>query len=195
MHISNNDTDEEIALKIQNTRDSSLFEVLYERHVYKVYNKCLGFASDAQTAEDLTHDVFLKAFINLKSYKGNAKFYTWLYSLTYNYCVDYYNSQKKNKENLEGYIQDEVSETTDNEPSDQRLFEIKLEQLKVVLEQIPADDKVILLMKYQDDFSIDDIAAALDLGISAVKMRVKRAKTKVLNTYNEIYNNKKSQII
>lgn len=193
MHLSTNESDEEIVLRIKETRDTALFEVLYERHVHKVYNKCLGFTNDTQTAEDLTHDIFLKAFVNLRSYKGNAKFYTWLYSLTYNYCVDYYNSQKKIRDNLEIYYRDEISDSTKDEPSDQKLFEIKLERLKVVLEEISPDDKIILLMKYQDDFSLQDIAESVGLGISAVKMRIKRAKIKVLDTYNEIYNSPKRQ--
>lgn len=193
MHISTSLTDEEIVLKIKETRDTGLFEILYERHSHKIYNKCLGFTDDQQTAEDLTHDIFLKAFVSLKSYQGRAKFYTWLYSLTYNYCVDYYNSQKKDREKMSEYLLDETADSDDDEASDAQLFDIKLERLKIVLNKIPHVDKIVLLMKYQDDFSIEDIAESLALGESAVKMRIKRAKVKVLNTYDEIYRSPRSQ--
>lgn len=194
MHLSSESTDEEIVLKIQETRDTSLFEILYERHVYKVFNKCIGFTNETQSAEDLTHDIFLKAFINLKSYQGKSKFYTWLYSLTYNYCVDFYNSKKKDRERLSEFLETVSSEPIhDDEPSDAQLFEIRFEQLKVVLEEIPTSDKIILLMKYQDDFSIQDISESLELGISAVKMRIKRAKLNALDTYDKMYRNRNTQ--
>ena len=63
---------------------------------------------------------------------------------------------------------------------------MKTEKLILSLNQIDPDDKMILLMKYQDDFSIADIQKGLDLGESAVKMRLKRAKQRLINIYNSL---------
>ena len=75
-----------------------------------------------------------------------------------------------------------------NEPevSDAEIFEMKVDKLSKALELINPDEKALLLMKYQDDFSIQDIILALDIGESAVKMRLKRAKSKLINFYHSL---------
>ena len=87
VHLS----DEELVKQIVADNDPMLFGKLYDRYVKMVYNKCYGFAKSADEAEDLTQDVFLQLFIKLRTFKGKSKFSTWLYSFTYNFCVNYVN--------------------------------------------------------------------------------------------------------
>lgn len=68
---------------------------------------------------------------------------------------------------------------------DTRLFQLKSEKSERVLALIAAKERMILLMKYQDDLSIKEISEKLEIGESAVKMRVKRAKQKVICLYKE----------
>lgn len=175
--------DNELVKKIVKTNDSNLFAILYDRHVSMVYNKCYGFASSKEEAQDLTHDVFIKLFVKLRTFKGTAKFSTWLYSFTYNFCVNFVtrNNYKKNEKNFEGEISDTQNE---EDSSEEALFEMKADMLKKSLDLLEPSDKMILLMKYQDDFSIKEISDSLEIGESAVKMRLKRAREKVINVYN-----------
>lgn len=178
-------SDEELIEGIIGTNDSHLFSQLYDRYVKVVYNKCLGFSKSKEEAQDLTHDIFLKLFVKLRSFKGNSKFSTWLYSFTYNHCVNYVqrdSEKKKPKVSIDSYLE----KFTDDEVPDDSIFSLKTEKLKKVLELIDVNDKVILLLKYQDDMSIREIQEALDIGESAVKMRIKRAKERVLITYNNL---------
>lgn len=177
-------SDNELVKKIVKTNNTHLFAVLYDRHVSMVYNKCYGFANSKEEAQDLTHDVFIKLFIKLRTFKGTAKFSTWLYSFTYNFCVNYVtrNNYKKNEKSFEG----ELSATEEHDTSEEALFEMKADKLQKVLSLIEPDDKMILLMKYQDDFSIKEISESLEIGESAVKMRLKRAREKVINVYNNL---------
>jgi len=178
-------SDNELIERIVETNNTHLFAVLYDRHVSMVYNKCYGFANSKEEAQDLTHDVFIKLFVKLRTFKGTSKFTTWLYSFTYNFCVNYVtrNNYKKNEKNFEGELSDDSDET---DGSEEVLFEMKTEKLKKVLELIDPNEKMILLLKYQDDFSIAEIAQALEIGDSAVKMRLKRAREKVINVYNNL---------
>ncbi len=82
-------SDEDLVFKIVETYNSQLFAVLYDRFSRVVYNKCYGFSKNEEEAEGLTHDVFIRLFAKLKTFKGNSKFFTWLYSFTYNFCVNY----------------------------------------------------------------------------------------------------------
>ena len=70
---------------------------------------------------------------------------------------------------------------------DQELLSMRIDQLKDVLERIPEGDKAILLMKYNEDFSIIEIAEALDKSESAVKMKIMRAKQKAKAVYNDLF--------
>lgn len=178
-------SDEELIEKIIRTNDSYLFSQLYDRYVKVVYNKCLGFSKSKEEAQDLTHDIFLKLFVKLRSFKGKSKFSTWLYSFTYNHCVNYVqrdSEKRKPKVSIDDYLE----KFSEEEVSDNSIFSLKTEKLKKVLELIDVNDKVILLLKYQDDLSIKDIKAVLNIGESAVKMRLKRAKERVLITYNNL---------
>ncbi|MBT8316385.1 MAG: sigma-70 family RNA polymerase sigma factor [Lutibacter sp.] len=178
-------SDNELIVKIVKTNDTHLFAILYDRYVGVVYNKCYGFASSKEEAQDLTHDVFIKLFVKLRTFKGTAKFSTWLYSFTYNFCVNYVsrNNYKKNEKNFEGELSDD-SERTDS--SDESIYNMKSDTLKKALERIDPNEKMILLLKYQDDFSIKEIQEAMDIGESAVKMRLKRAKEKLISVYKNL---------
>jgi RNA polymerase sigma-70 factor (ECF subfamily) len=183
----NNLTDEELVFKIVETNNSQLFAILYDRFSKVVYNKCYGFSKNKEEAEDLTHDVFIRLFVKLKTFKGNSKFSTWLYSFTYNFCVNYVqrNTHKKNEKVT--VVTDKIKEEDESQDiDDAQLFELKSEKLGKALSLIDVKEKMILLMKYQDDMSIKEISETLDIGESAVKMRIKRAKQKVVIAYEEL---------
>ena len=74
----------------------------------------------------------------------------------------------------------------DVDVSDHKLFELKYNKLEKALELITPEEKTLLLLKYQDDLSIKDLMHYLELGESAVKMRLKRSKTKLLEVYNTL---------
>ncbi|MCB0399353.1 MAG: RNA polymerase sigma factor [Winogradskyella sp.] len=178
-------TDEALVEAIVKTNDTMLFEVLYDRYATMVYNKCYGFANGVDEAKDLTQDVFLRVFIKLASFKGKSKFSTWLYAFTYNHCVNYVtrNTAKKLEK------QSVSSETVDiqnigEEVDSTREFEnMRVDRLKEVIELISPEEKMILLLKYEDNLSIKELSEALDIGESAVKMRLKRAKEKLVQKY------------
>lgn len=172
---------------IVNSKDPLLFNVLYERYVLKVFSKCLSFSRNNQEAEDLCQDIFLKLLDKIYSFKGTSKFSTWLYSFTYNHCVNYYHRNKfrkfeKNTSNIEQMCDEVKAQTSDEDLG--RL--LKLEKLSEALELIPTEDKQILVLKYQEFKSIKDLMALHNAGESAIKMRLKRAKEKLLGVYNVV---------
>jgi RNA polymerase sigma-70 factor (ECF subfamily) len=185
MHYENIQ-DSELIERIKQTNDPYWFGILYDRYVKKVYNKSLGFLKDQQDAEDLTHDIFLKVFISLKQFQGKSLFSTWLFAITYNFCISFLR-KKKILEPLTENI--ELSE--EKEIDESEFLSIRASQLEKALDEILPEEKIILLMKYQDGMSIKDIQDIFQLGESAVKMRLKRAKNKVMELCSmNIMNNK-----
>lgn len=178
-------TDEELVYKIVETNNTHLFAVLYDRFSNVVYNKCYGFSKSKEEAEDLTHDVFIHLFIKLRAFKGKSKFSTWLYSFTYNFCVNYVQRNVHKKKEKITVVTDVIKDDID-EIDDAVLFELKADKLAKAMEMIDPNDRVILLMKYQDDMSIKELTQVLEIGESAVKMRLKRAKEKIVKIYKEV---------
>ena len=183
-HNNKDLSDEDLVKLIVSTNDTLLFEVLYDRFSRLVFNKCYGFAKDEEEAKDLTQDVFLKLFVKLASFKGTSKFSTWLYAFTYNHCVNYVtrNTAKKFEKQSVDYADIENISDIENESD---FLTMKVDKLQAALELISPDEKMILLLKYQDFLSIKDIESVLGIGESAVKMRVKRAKDRLISVYNE----------
>jgi RNA polymerase sigma-70 factor (ECF subfamily) len=180
-------SDEDLVKAIVKKNDTLLFEILYDRYDKLVYNKCRGFSRHDDEAEDLTQDIFLKLFVKLKTFKGKSKFSTWLYSFTYNHCVNYVNRSTAKKIEKQSVDTDNLKDEHygSQEQDDADIQNLKVEKLKEALEKISPEEKMILLLKYQDSLSIKDLCGVLDIGESAVKMRLKRAKEKLVNVYNE----------
>ncbi|MEC7772440.1 MAG: RNA polymerase sigma factor [Bacteroidota bacterium] len=182
VHLS----DEELVKQIVADNDPMLFGKLYDRYAKMVYNKCYGFARSEDEAEDLTQDVFLQLFIKLRTFKGKSKFSTWLYSFTYNFCVNYVNRNKQLKIRDKSILVENSEHKLTEEVPDESLYEMKADKLKKALEIIAVEDKSILLLKYQDGASIKELVSLMDIGESAVKMRLKRAKERLLEIYNTL---------
>ena len=166
-------SDEDLVRRIVKSNDTLLFAILYDRYALVVYNKCISFAKDEEEAKDLAQDVFLKLFVKLASFKGKSKFSTWLYAFTYNHCVNYANrntAKKIKQQSVEVEVADTVEDVEGNESDFQ---EMKVEKLKEALNLVSSEEKMILLMKYQDGMSIKEI-----------KMRIKRAKDKLIEVYS-----------
>lgn len=179
-------TDEELVKRIVANNNPMLFGKLYDRYAKMVYNKCYGFAKSQDEAEDLTQDVFLQLFIKLKMFKGKSKFSTWLYSFTYNFCVNYVNRNKQRKMSDKSIPVEDSEYKLSAEVPDEDLFELKTKKLEKALNLISAEDKSLLLLKYQDGASIKELTSLMELGESAVKMRLKRAKERLMEMYNTL---------
>lgn len=176
--------DEEIIGLILTEGKSQLFQELYNRYHRKVFEKCYSFIKDRNQANDFANDILSKAYEKLPGFKGNALFSSWLYAITYNYCIDYLRLKKKmhypNWNN-----QNELPDIIDESETD--LQEMTYENLMKILEMIHPEEKALLLMKYMDGLSGKQIAQTLRISEDAVKMRLKRARTRVIYLYNDLY--------
>lgn len=161
------------------------FSALYRRYSGRVYGKCISLLKEEHLARDATQDIFMKIFMNLGQFGEQAKFSTWVYSITYNYCIDIIRKKKKNA----NIFSDEMEKLPDSaeEVHDEELLTMEANRLRVVLDNIPVGDKAILLMKYQDDLQIKDIAGVLGKTESAIKMKIKRAKHKAQLVYKALF--------
>ncbi|MCB0628593.1 MAG: RNA polymerase sigma factor [Saprospiraceae bacterium] len=167
--------DDEIIRLILHEDRRELMEVLYDRYAAKVYHKCLGVIGDKPAAQDLAHDVMLKIFLNLATFRRESDFRFWVYSITYNQCMDYL----KKKKRLQHYDLDLTNYSNlsaqDIEMENKVLAELRYSQLERLLKELKEEDRLILLMRYQDSMPMKEIARILSITESAVKMRLRRS--------------------
>ena len=176
--------DNELVAKIIETNDAELFGLLYDRHASKVYNRCLSILKNRVEAQDMTHDIFVLIFVKLRTFNCQSKFTTWLYSVTYNYCINYIQRDKE-KVNPKVELENHLS-SVEKTISDEEIYQLRIDKLTQAMELINASERMLLIMKYRDNFTLKEIMEIMELGESAVKMRLKRAKSKLIEIYNEI---------
>ncbi len=179
-------TDSELIARYLRDQNTMYFTVLYRRYAGKVFAKCISMLADEGQARDATQDIFIKVLLNLAKFTEQSSFSTWVYSITYNYCIDMIRKKKKMPllftEDL-----GKISRETDPEVPDSVLLEMKQERLEKVIDRLPPGDKAILMMKYIDDMQIKEIGEILGKTESAIKMQIMRAKQRSQAIYNELY--------
>jgi RNA polymerase sigma-70 factor (ECF subfamily) len=176
--------DEEIVRNIlQGKKDQ--FDILYSRYNRKVLDKCYSILKDRDLAVEVQQEIFAKVYEKLPGYKGMASFSSWLYAITYNHCIEYLRHRKKlnypewNRSQEIPEIIDDIYETD--------LAGLRYERLLNIMELIHPEEKALLLMKYQDNIPLKLIMSTFRISESAAKMRIKRAKARVMYLYRDLY--------
>ncbi len=174
--------DEQLVDNYKNGNYQSL-GTLYKRYYKKVYHKCLSFTRKPDEANDMAQDVLMKAMENISSFRGNSKFATWLFAITKNHCITYSRSKRNiyfediySNEN----IADEMVDLSDRELYEQR--ELALDDM---LYSVRDAERKMLVLKYQQNYSIKDLQKELNLSASAIKMRLQRARYKVQKLFEQ----------
>lgn len=184
--IYTNLSDEDIIKLILKENQHQLYTLLYDRYFVKVQDRCHSFLKNKMLANEFANDILSKVYEKLPGFKGNSTFSSWLYSITYNYLIDYLR-KKKQLHYPNWNEQNEIPEIIDE--SDADIEELSYEKLLEIFELIHPEEKALLLMKYQDELSIRTIAKSLVISEDAVKMRLKRARTRVAFLYYANKNN------
>ena len=91
------------------SQDIAYFDELYKRYSNKIYYKSFSMLKDLTLAEDATQEIFIKVLLNLSKFVGKSRFSTWVYSITYNHCIDLIRVTRKER----GLFENEVSEDLD----------------------------------------------------------------------------------
>jgi RNA polymerase sigma-70 factor, ECF subfamily len=171
-------TDEEIAVEVQKG-DAESFRILIERYEPKMarYAKRFLFATD--DAKDLLQEVFIKAYVNIRSFDATRRFSPWIYRIAHNEFVNALKKKTKERDNISLFYVDvlfphPVAKETADEGSGRR--ELK-EILEGSLEQLSRKYREPLVLYYLEDMDYKEIAEVLHIPVSTVGVRLQRGKT------------------
>ena len=177
-------TDECLVKLLQNGDQNAMAE-LYARYFPLVSRKCILFTKNEDDAKDLAQDIMIKVWKKIRLFKGKAKFSTWLYSITRNYCNDCVRKTKKMYfESIDSTC--DLVDLSTFEYEECEANALREDLACRALAEISAEDQRLLLMKYKFKKSIDELKDTYSLSASAVKMRLLRARSKAVKRYNVI---------
>lgn len=155
--------------------DSEAFGFFYDQYVGQIYRFIMIKVSNQQVAEDLTQDVFLKTWQHLVDQKTLTHFRAFIFRVARNAVIDHYRQSGKQDLSLE-YIE----ETPAEEISDKQLeIKIEAEQLLSVLQKLKSEYQEILLLRFVEDMSFDEIAEILQKDKNNVRVTLHRALAKL----------------
>jgi RNA polymerase sigma-70 factor (ECF subfamily) len=157
--------------------DAEAFTALYDSYMSRVYRYVFFRVADDQTAEDITSQVFLRAWEHLKRYRQDGSFLAWLYTIARNAVIDHYRTRKEVVP-----LNDALPVPTDG-PTLQENVELKFEteQVRRAMLQLTSDQKEVLSLKFMAGFSTEEIAHHLgkrEGAVRALQMRALRALAK-----------------
>jgi RNA polymerase sigma-70 factor, ECF subfamily len=158
--------------------DRDQYRIIIERYSPMVFHIVRSFEKNEEEVKELGQQIFVKAYEKLDSFKGNAKFSTWLYSLALNHCRDYAKNVRRSNirfsETDEGYLENSM---VDEETADSNIEAMETNsKLYSAIQRLSEEYSEPLLLKYRDGMSYQAISERLNLSVAALKVRVHRAR-------------------
>lgn len=165
--------------------DLRAFEELVIRHQSRIRANCRYLTRDDNNVEDLTQEVFVKAYFGLGKFEGRSTFRHWLKRIKVNHCLNHMSRRDGKDLTSIDEASPEDAQVLREEPLAHDLVEQMEERdrINAVLSQLPESLRVPLIMCDMDELSYEEIASNLKLGLSAVKMRIKRGRERFRQLY------------
>jgi RNA polymerase sigma-70 factor (ECF subfamily) len=164
--------------------DKKSLEILILRYLKPIYSFVYQYVRNTTDAEDLTQEIFVKIWKNLKRFKKEKKFKTWLFVIAKNACFDFLRKKEKDSVlNLES-----ISQLIDSSSSPDEFLEKKFlkEKIKKIIKKLPEKTKEVLNLYYYQGFTFKEIAKIFNESINTIKSRHLRAIATLKKLLEEI---------
>jgi len=163
--------------------DNKAFDELQRRYQDRVFRLIRRYAKDVEEARELCQEVFLRAFEKLNAFKGNSKFYTWLYRVAVNLCVDFH--RKRSRIFVAGLAEDFATwyqiERCDKKFDPLSVIEKKelYGKVREAISRLPPKQRHVLRLRYYGELKISEIAPKVGSSEGTVKAQLFHAKRKL----------------
>lgn len=163
--------------------DGEAFEKLLQKYLKPVYNFIFRLTNDRSAVDDLAQDTFIKAWRNIKRFKRDKNFKTWIFTIAKNTAYDYL--KKKKNIPFSNFLDEEGNSVLDNLGDSEILPDELLAQaesaklIEKKLNEIPINYRTILLLCYKEDFTFQEIAKILGKPYNTIKSQHQRALAKL----------------
>ncbi len=189
-------TDDLTLVQRVKTGDQRAFKLLVERYQRKIYAVALGMVKDKEEAMDISQEAFVKVYKYLDHFKGDSSFYTWLYRITVNICIDALRKKQAlrgEQVELEEAVKMDTTEANigalgsrlGTNPQKSALRKELAEKIQQALETVPEKHRAILLLREVEGMSYEDLSRTLQIPKGTVMSRLFHARTKVQKILSE----------
>lgn len=162
--------------------DQDAFAEIVEIYKNSIFQLCYRMLGNRHEAEDMAQEAFVRAYVNINSFNQDLKFSTWLFRIATNLCID-----RIRKKKPDYYLDAEVSGTDgltmySQLASDSPLPEKQLESLELQetvqkeISKLPEKYRSVIVLKYIEELSLNEISEILDLPLGTVKTRIHRGR-------------------
>jgi RNA polymerase sigma factor (sigma-70 family) len=163
---------------------------LMQRYKDSIYFMVLKMVNNKEDAMDLTVETFAKAFEKLDKYQPDYAFSTWLFRVATNNCIDFIRKKKLNTTSIHGMMDEDGDEKQLQiradvlNPEETSIKKQQTEELKLLIQSLPARYRNLITLRYFDELSYEEIAQQLDLPLGTVKAQLFRARYLLGNILN-----------
>ncbi len=167
--------------------DQKAYAELMQRYKDSIYYMVLKMVNNKDDAMDLTVETFGKAFENIDRYRPDFAFSTWLFRIATNNCIDFIRKKRLNLVSMNAVVDEEgderplqiKSETLN--PEETSIKKQQNEQLKMLVDRLPSRYKTLIMLRYYDELSYEEISQQLDIPLGTVKAQLFRARDFLYN--------------
>lgn len=162
--------------------DQRAFAEIVELYKDKLYHLAYRMTGNRQEAEDIVQETFLRVYKNLERYDVNQKFSTWIYRIATNLCIDRLRKRKavysldaesSDHEGLDGYA---MMPSDNRTPESELLLSETQWLIQEAIATLPVKYKSVMILRYMQDLSLQEISDVLDMPVTTIKTRVHRGR-------------------
>ncbi len=160
---------------------TAAYERLMARYESQLHAVALRYLGNPQEAEEVVQDAMLKAFFGLPKFRRDSSFKTWLYRILYNECASRYRREKRHSIVT---TEEDVGERA--EPAGSSDSDASLDEVQRILAPLAEGERDVVLLRLVAGLEFSEIAEAMQIGLSAAKMRYQRALEKLREVHEEL---------
>ncbi len=166
--------------------DRNAYALLVDKYSHLVYTLALRMLNNTEDAEEAAQDVFIKAYNALRSYNGNSKFGTWLYTITRNTCIS---RSRSNRQEVLPQEEDKLARLAgyDESHNQQQEQQTRKKILVHAINMLAANEAEIITLFYIQEQTVDELCKILGLSVSNVKVKLYRARKKLKEILDRHY--------
>ncbi|HYN20628.1 MAG TPA: RNA polymerase sigma factor [Thermoanaerobaculia bacterium] len=155
------------------------WDELIDLYGERLYNLALHFAGSREEAEDLTQEIFLRLYQNLRQYRGDCPLVSWALRLSRNLCIDHYRHARQERRSLR--VSEEVLAhlPAGDDVQAQAQWREEVETVHEALAKMPEEMAEVVLLRDLQGWSLEEVASYLDIPVGTVKSRLHRARLEV----------------
>jgi RNA polymerase sigma-70 factor, ECF subfamily len=155
------------------------WDELIDLYGERLYNLALHFAGSREEAEDLTQEIFLRLYQNLRQYRGDCPLVSWALRLSRNLCIDHYRHARQERRSLR--VSDEILAhlPAGDDVQAQAQWREEVEAVHEALAKMPEEMAEVVLLRDLQGWSLEEVASYLDIPVGTVKSRLHRARLEV----------------